>query len=180
MRSENNQTGISFHFCRNNGLMLQSFYSPIQSFIMVIALLIWVPVIGVPDIVLAQLTSNHSETEENLSGFDGENSGIEEALSGFDEEESAEDEKDILSGFDEEKKFKYTEGSETIIEKEDWSSFSGYTGISLSYSFVREPPADNSNADWSGLTKTQPFFFIDMGCKAGEQLEFKDFSKSIL
>ena len=80
LRSENNQTGISFHFCRNNGLTLQSFYSPIQSFIMVTALLIWVAVIGVPDIVLAQQTSNDSEIEEDLSGFDEEDSGIEEAL----------------------------------------------------------------------------------------------------
>ena len=69
MRSENNQTGISFHFCRNNVLMLQSFYSPIQSFFLVTALLIWAAVIGVPDIVLAQQTSNDSEIEENLSGF---------------------------------------------------------------------------------------------------------------
>ena len=80
--------------------MLQSFYSQIQSFILVTALLIWSAVIGVPDIVLAQQTSNDSEIEEALSGFDEEDSGIEEALSGFDEEESAEDEKDILSGFD--------------------------------------------------------------------------------
>ena len=102
MRRENHQTRRTFHFCRYYGFMLQSFYSPIQSFILVTALLIWATVIGVPDIVLAQQTSNDLEIEEDLSGFD-EDSGIEEALSGFDEEESAEDEKDILSGFDEEK-----------------------------------------------------------------------------
>ena len=128
MRRENNQTRSTFHFCRNNGLMPQSIYSPIQSFILVTALLIWAAVIGVPNIVLAQQTSNDSEIEENLSGID-------DTLSGFDEEESAEDEKDIHSEFDEEKKFKHTEGPEATIEKEDWSSFSGYTGISLSYSF---------------------------------------------
>ena len=167
MRSENNKTGSTFHFCRNNGLMPQSIYSPIQSFILVTALLIWATVIGVPDIVLAQQTSNDSEIEENLSGFDEEDSGNEEALSGFDEEESAEDEKDILSGFDEEKKFKHTERPEATIEKEDWSGFSGYTGISLSYSLVREPPEDNSNADWSGLTKTRPFFSLTWDTKLG-------------
>ena len=68
---------------------------------MVTALLIWIPVIGVPDIVLAQQKSNDAEIEEALSGFDGE--------------ESAEDEKDILSGFDEENKFKHTEGPEVTI-----------------------------------------------------------------
>ena len=85
MRRENNQTRSTSHFCRNNGLMPQSIYSPIQSFILVTALLIWAADIGVPDIVLAQQTSNDSQIEENLSGFDEEDSGIEDALSGFDE-----------------------------------------------------------------------------------------------
>ena len=167
MRSENNQTGGTLHLYRNKMLMLQSCFPPIRSFILVTALLVWVPVIEIPDIVLAQQTSNDSEIEENLSGFDEEDSGFEEALSGFDEEVSAEDEKDILSGFDEEKKFKHTAGPEATIEKEDWSSFSGYTGISLSYSFLREPPADNSKADWSGLTKSQPFFSLTWDVKLG-------------
>ena len=116
--------------------MLQSFLSPIQSFILVTALLIWVAVIGVPDIVLAQETSDDAEMEEALSGFDEEDSGIE----------------DPLLGFDEGKKIKHTEETEAINEKEDWSTFFGYTGINLGYNFVREPPEDNSNADWSGLT----------------------------
>ena len=160
--------------------MLQRFYSTIQSFILVTAFLIWAAVIGVPDIVLAQQTSNDLEINEALSGFDEEDSGIEEALSGFDEEESAEDEKDILSGFDEEKNFKHTEVTEATFEKEVWSSFSGYTGISLSYSFVREPPADNSNADWSGLTKTQPFFSLTWDVKLGSNWNSRISAKAFM
>ena len=167
VRSENNQTGGTLHLYRNKMLMLQSCFSPIRSFILVTALLVWVPVIEIPDIVLAQQTSNDSEIEEVISGFDEEDSGTDDTLSEFDEEELSEDEKDILSEFDEEIKFKHTEGPEATIEKEDWSSFYGYTGISLSYSFVREPPADNSNADWSGLTKTQPFFSCTWDAKLG-------------
>ena len=133
--------------------MLQSFFSPIRSFILVTALLIWVPVIGDTDIVLAQETSDDTEMEEALSGFDEEDSGIEDALSGFDEG----------------KNIKHTEETEAIIEKEDWSSFYGYIGISLSYSFVREPPEDNSNADWSGLTKARQYFSLTWDTKLGSK-----------
>ena len=85
-RGKNNQTGSTLHFCSNKALMLQSFFSSIRSFILVTTLLIWVPVIGAPDIVLAQETSDDNGMEEALSGFDEEDSGIEDALSGFDEE----------------------------------------------------------------------------------------------
>ena len=111
--------------------MLQSIFSPIRSSILVTALLIWVTIIGLTDIVLAQETADDAEMEDTLSGFDEEDSGIEDALSGFDEEESAKDEK---------KNIKHTEETDAINEEEDWSSFYGYTGINLSYSFVREPP----------------------------------------
>ena len=168
-KGENYKNGSTVHFLPNRLSMLQSFFSPIRSFIFVTALLIWVPVIGVPDIVLAQETSDDAEMEEALSGFDEEDSGIEDALSGFDEEETAEDKEDIISGFDEEKKIKHTEETEAIIEKEDWSSFYGYTGISLSYSFVREPPEDNSNADWSGLTKARQYFSLTWDTKLGSK-----------
>ena len=131
--------------------MLQSFFSSIRSFILVTTLLIWVPVIGAPDIVLAQETSDFAGMEEALSGFDEEDSGIEDALSGFDEE----------------KNIKHTEETKALFKKEDRSSFYGYTGISLSYSFVREPPEDNSNSDWSGLTKTRPFFSLTWDTKLG-------------
>ena len=166
-KGENYQNGITVPFCLNRLSMLQSFYSIIRSFILVAAFLISMPVFGVQDYVLAQQTSDDAEMEEALSGFNEEDSGIEEALSGFDEDESAEDEKDILSGFDEENSFKHTEETEALIEKEDWSSFYGYTGISLSYSFVREPPVEKSNADWSGLTKTRPFFSLTWDAKLG-------------
>ena len=87
MRSENNQTGGTLHLYRKKMLMLQSCFPPIRSFILVTALLIWVPVIEIPDIVLAQQTSNDSEIEEAISGFDEEDSGIDDTLSEFDEEE---------------------------------------------------------------------------------------------
>ena len=150
-RGKNNQIGSTLHFCSNKALMLQSFFSSIRLFILVTTLLIWVPVIGAPDIVLAQETSDFAGMEEALSGFDEEDSGIEDALSGFDEE----------------KNIKHTEETKALFEKEDWSSFYGYTGISLSYSFVREPPEDNSNSDWSGLTKTRPFYSLTWDAKLG-------------
>ena len=87
-RGKNNQIGSTLHFCSNKALMLQSFFSSIRSFILVTTLLIWVPVIGAPDIVLAQETSDFAGMEEALSGFDEEDSGIEDALSGFDEEKN--------------------------------------------------------------------------------------------
>jgi len=138
--------------------MLQSIFSPIRSLILVTALLIWVPAIVVTDIVMAQEASDDAEMEEALSGFDEEDSGIEDALSGFDEEESAEDE---------EKNIKHIKETGAINEEEDCSSFYGYTGINLSYSFVREPPEDNSNADWSGFTKIRPFFSLTWDAKLG-------------
>ena len=89
-KGENYQKGSTVHICPNRLSMLQSFYSIIRSFIFVAALLISMPVIVVPDYVLAQQNSNGAEIEEPLSGFDEEDSGIKEALSGFDEDESAE------------------------------------------------------------------------------------------
>ena len=118
-------------FCLIDYQCYKVFYSPIRSFILVTALLISVPVIVVPNIVLAQETADDAEMEEALSGFDEEDSGIEDALSGFDEE----------------KNIKHNEETKALFEKEAWSSFYGYTGISLSYSFVREPPEDNSNSE---------------------------------
>ena len=138
--------------------MLQSIFSPIRSLILVTALLILVPVIVVTDIVLAQEASDDAEIEEALSGFDEEDSGIEDALSGFDEEELAKDEGNNI---------KHTDEPEEKNGKENWSTFFGYTGINLNYSFKREPPEDNSNADWSGLTKVRPFFSLTWDAKLG-------------
>ena len=140
--------------------MLQSFSPPTRSLILVTALLILVPVIVVTDIVLAQEASDDAEIEEALSGFDEEDSGIEDALSGFDEEELAEDEENNI---------KHTEEPEEKNGKENWSTFFGYTGININYSFVREPPENNSNADWSGLTKVRPFFSLTWDTKLGSK-----------
>ena len=157
-RIKNNQIVSTVQFCRKKALMLQSIFSPIRSLILVKALLILVPVILVSDIVLAQEASDDSEIEEALSGFDEEDSGIEDALSGFDEEELAKDEGNNI---------KHTEEAEAKNGKENWSTFFVYTGISLNYSFEREPPEDNSNADWSGLTKVRPFFSLTWDAKLG-------------
>ncbi len=157
-RIKNNQIVSTVQFCRKKALMLQSIFSPIRSLILVTALLILVPVIVVTDIVLAQEASDDAEIEEALSGFDEEDSGIEDALSGFDEKELAKDEVNDI---------KHTEEAEAKNGKENWSTFFGYTGINLNYSFEREPPEDNSNADWSGLTKVRPFFSLTWDAKLG-------------
>ena len=137
--------------------MLNSLFSLNRSFIMVTALLIWVPFIGLHDFAIAQETPDDSEMEETLSGFD--------------EDESAKDEKDILSGFDEDNNIKHSDKTKETTGNEDWNTFSGFTGISLSYSFVKEPPEDKSNSDWSGLTKTRPFFSLTWDAKLGSKWE---------
>ena len=133
--------------------MIQSCFSLIRSFFLVTAFLIWASVVGIIDIGFAQETSDEAEIEDALSGFDDEDSEIENALSGFDEDNNVQQ----------------TEEFEAKIEKEYWSSLYGYTGISLSYSLIRKPPSDNSNADWSGLTKTRPFFSLTWDTKLGSK-----------
>ena len=161
-RSKNNQIVIAVQFIIRNELMIRIFFSPIRSFYLVTVLLILVEVFGLTDIGAAQEKLDNTEMEEALSGFDNEDSLIEEALSGFDEDESAKDEKKIISGSHEYNKIQHTGKTKETSGKEDWNTFSGYAGISLSYGFVKEPPEDNSNSDWSGLTKIRPFFFTDM------------------
>ena len=131
--------------------MLNSLFSLNRSFILVTALLIWVPFIVLHDFAIAQETPDDSEMEETLSGFDDEDSVIEDALSGFDEDNN----------------IKHSDKNKGTTGNEDWNTFSGFTGISLSYSFVQEPPEDNSNSDWSGLTKTRPFFSLTLDTKLG-------------
>ena len=166
--------------------MLNSLFSLNLSFILVTALLIFVPFIGVHDFAIAQETPDDSEMEETLSGFDDEDSVIEDALSGFDEDESAKDEKNILSEFEEDNNIQNSDKTKETTGNDDWNTFSGYTGISLSYSFVKEPPEDNSNSDWSGLTKTRPFFSMTLDTKLGRNWKsrisakaFYDFSFSL-
>ena len=117
--------------------------------------------------------------QKRISGFH-DNTEMEDALSGFDEDESAKDEKDILSGFDEDNNIQQSYKNKESTSNEDWNTFFGYTGINLSYSFVKEPPEDNSNSDWSGLTKTRPFFSLTLDTKLGKKLEIQNFCKSIL
>lgn len=147
--------------------MLQSLFSQIRSFILVMAFSILVPVIGVPDNVLAQETTDDAEMEDVLSGLDEKDSGMEEALSGFDEEDIGEMDEDIISGFDEESSSEVSSETEPAVEEESWSSIFGNTGISLSYSYKRDPPADKTQADWSGLTKTRPFISLTWDAKLG-------------
>ena len=133
--------------------MLKSLFSLKRSLISVTALLTWVSFIEVNDFAIAQETPDNSEMEDILSGFD--------------EDDSAKDEKDILSGFDEDNNIQQSYKVKESTSNEDWNTFFGYAGISLSYSFVKEPPEDNLNSDWSGLTKTRPFFSLTLDTKLG-------------
>ena len=114
--------------------------------------------IGSSGVILAQDTSDDS--------------GLEEALSGFDDEAYA-DEDDALSGFDDETdEIQSEEENESGNDKESWTqnlrSFSGSTGISLSYSYAKDAPTDKTQADWSGLTKLRPYFSLTWDAKFGE------------
>ncbi len=133
--------------------MLKSLFSLKRSLILVTALLTWVSFIEVNNFATAQETPDNSEMEDILSGFD--------------EDDSAKDEKDILSGFDEDNNIQQSYKVKESASNEDWNTFFGYAGISLSYSFVKEPLEDNLNSDWSGLTKTRPFFSLTLDTKLG-------------
>ena len=66
-KGDDYKKGNTLHLCPNRLSMLQSFYSIIRAFILVAALLIWMPVFGVQDYVLAQQTSDDADMEEALS-----------------------------------------------------------------------------------------------------------------
>ena len=123
--------------------MLNSLFSLNRSFILVTALLIWVPFIVLHDFAIAQETPDDSEMEETLSGFD-------------DEEE-----------------FEFSEDSESLSIEESWSSLYGSTGLNFSYSFVKDLPADKTMADWSGLTKVQPYLSLTWDAKLGENWKIR-------
>ena len=115
------------------------------------------------------LVLNIGFTMSAVAQEDSEETILEEALSGFDEENTAEDDDDVLSGFDdEEDEYETSEDSESLAIEGSWSSLYGSTGLNLSYSYVRELPADKTEADWSGLTKVQPFLFLTWDAKLGE------------
>jgi hypothetical protein len=99
-------------------------------------------------------------------------SGLEEALSGFDDEAFADDD-DVLSGFDDDGEENITEKeTASATEEENWKqallNFSGSVGISTSYSYAKDAPADKTQADWSGLTKLRPYFSLTWDKKLGE------------
>jgi len=132
-----------------------SLRQPLTTLLFIIVLLIG---LGSPGVILAQDTSDDS--------------GLEEALSGFDDEASAEEE-DALSGFDDEKDENGNdEDIESTDEEESWKQtlggFSGRAGLSASYSYAKDAPADKTQADWSGLTKLRPYFSLTWEAKIGE------------
>ena len=132
-----------------------SLRQPLTTLLFIIVLLIG---LGSPGVILAQDTSDDS--------------GLEEALSGFDDEASAEEE-DVLSGFDDGKDENGTdEEIESADEEESRErtllSFSGSAGLSASYSYAKDSPADKTQADWSGLTKLRPYFSLTWDAKLGE------------
>ncbi len=132
-----------------------SLRQPLTTLIFIIVLLIG---LGSPGVILAQDTSDDS--------------GLEEALSGFEVEASAEED-DLLSGFDDEKDENGTdEEIESTDEEESWKQtlggFSGSAGLSASYSYAKDAPADKTQADWSGLTKLRTYFSLTWDAKIGE------------
>ena len=115
------------------------------------------------------LVLNIGFTMSAVAQEDSQEAVLEEALSGFDDENTAEDDDDVLSGFDdEEDEFETSEDSESLAIEEIWSSLYGSTGLSASYSYSKETPADKTQADWSGLTKLRPYFSLTWDAKIGE------------
>ena len=115
-------------------------------------------VLGIPDVILAQETSEDDGLEDVLSGFDAEGSDEDEALSGFDEGSP-------------ELRFGEMDSDgerESGVDDEIWSNLSGSAGLSASYSYAKDAPADKTQADWSGLTKLRPYFSLTWDAKLGE------------
>ena len=115
-------------------------------------------VLGIPDVILAQETSEDDGLEDVLSGFDDEGSDEDEALSGFDEGSP-------------ELRFGEMDSDgerESGVDDENWSNLSGSAGLSASYSYAKDAPADKTQADWSGLTKLRPYFSLTWDAKLGE------------
>ncbi|HHZ86092.1 MAG TPA: ligand-binding protein SH3, partial [Candidatus Lambdaproteobacteria bacterium] len=114
--------------------------------------------LGIPDVILAQETSEDAALEDVLSGFDDEGAEEDDVLSGFDDGST-----ELLSGDVD------ADGErESGVDAESWSNLSGSTGLSLSYSYVKEKPVDKTGADWSGLTKLRPYFSLTWDAKLGE------------
>ena len=115
-------------------------------------------VLGIPDVILAQETSEDDGLEDVLSGFDSEGSDEDDALSGFDEGSP----EPRIGEMD-------SDGErESGVDDESWSNLSGSAGLSASYSYAKDAPADKTQADWSGLTKLRPYFSLTWDAKLGE------------
>ena len=114
-------------------------------------------VLGIQDVILAQETSEDDGLEDVLSGFDDEGSDEDEALSGFDDDS----EENITD-----------KETESVTKEESWKqallNFSGSAGVSTSYSYAKDAPADKTQADWSGMTKLRPYFSLTWDTKLGE------------
>ena len=115
-------------------------------------------VLGIPDVILAQETSEDDGLEDVLSGFDDEGLDEDEALFGIDEGSP-----ELRFGeMDSNGEREYGVGDEI------WSYLSGSAGLRASYSYAKDAPADKTQADWSGLTKLRPYFFLTWDAKLGE------------
>ena len=115
------------------------------------------------------LVLNIGFTMSAVAQDDSEEAVLEEAISSFDDENTVEDDDDVLSGFDdEEDEFEVSDNSDTLAIEESWSSLYGSIGLKLSYSYVKELPAEKTEADWSGFTKMQPFLYLTWDAKLGE------------
>ena len=114
--------------------------------------------LGIPDVILAQETSEDAALEDVLSGFDDEGAEEDDVLSGFDDGST-----ELLSGDVD------ADGErESGVDAESWSNLSGSAGLSASYSYAKDAPADKTQADWSGLTKLRPYFSLTWDAKIGE------------
>jgi len=114
--------------------------------------------LGIPDVILAQETSEDAALEDVLSGFDDEGAEEDDVLSGFDDGST-----ELLSGDVD------ADGErESGVDAESWSNLSGSAGLSASYSYAKDAPADKTQADWSGLTKLRPYFSLTWDAKLGE------------
>ena len=142
--------------------MLNIFPPLIQTFFLVTVFLIWEPVFRVNYIAVALEKSDDTEMEEVLSGFDDEDYRIEDAHPGSDKVNNSQ----------------HNEKIKVTTRNKDWNMFYGYTGISLSYSYVKEPPKDNTNSDWTGLTKTRPFFSLTWDTELGNNWETRISAKA--
>ena len=114
--------------------------------------------LGIPDVILAQETSEDAALEDVLSGFDDEGAEEDDVLSGFDDGST-----ELLSGDVD------ADGErESGVDAESWSNLSGSAGLSGSYSYAKDAPADKTQADWSGLTKLRPYFSLTWDAKICE------------